>query len=79
MGTLDRFTYTLECPQCHATEEGQVLDKGSMHGGSYWLEGPDFTNFNTKWKGSAKDQPQLIGVPTCNSCGTEASVSSKFG
>lgn len=67
MGTIDKTTYRLTCPQCGTTEVGAILDKGSNWNGSHWQSGAEFEHFETSWSGGGSTEPTLNSV-TCIGC-----------
>ena len=77
MGVIDRCTYTLRCNQCNVTESGSAVDSGSGWSGSSWSSGPSYQNFETKWEGSGKTEPDLVSA-ACKTCGQAPVVTSKY-
>lgn len=71
MGTIDKTTYRLTCPQCGTTETGVILDKGSNWSGSHWQSGAKFDQFETSWSGGGSTEPDLVSA-TCSRCGAAA-------
>ena len=73
MGTIDKTTYHLKCPECLIEESSSILDKGSNWNGSYWQSNAHFTNFKTEWSGGGNSEPNLR-MAYCNICNVEPIV-----
>lgn len=71
MGIIDKTTYLLTCPQCGASEAGDVLDKGSNWSGSRWQSDATFERFETSWSGGDSTEPDIVSA-TCKQCGVAA-------
>ncbi len=78
MGSIDKTSYSLICPECGAKESASVLDKGSGWSGSSWQSGASFSRFDTSWEGGGHEEPRLTSA-FCKICNVSASIKSGFG
>ncbi|EIJ6618208.1 hypothetical protein LJK89_004675 [Vibrio parahaemolyticus] len=60
MSIIDKAVHKLTCVNCNVEETVSILDQGNQYHGSSWQTGAKFKNFQTKWKGGEKVEPELI-------------------
>ncbi len=70
MGTTDKTTHDLRCPNCNASESLTVYEKGSSWGAS-WEDPPESERFIIDWQRNQFNEPRPVSVK-CKSCGATA-------
>lgn len=77
MGVIDKTIHTIDCYDCHVSEEQKVLEQGSQYGSS-WQNGVDFQYFDVTWNGGGNEEPHIIKA-ICKKCLKKAFIKERFG
>jgi hypothetical protein len=72
MGFIDSNDFTVTCPQCAATEEARVVQRGSSFGAT-WGDPKPLVKFDADWKDAGVGGPFIVRAK-CRTCGVETDV-----